>query len=184
MTQSNVSNPSLTSKYFLNPQIYVACLSSYNNGILHGCWCDATNDEDMIMEEIRAMLSNSSMPYAEEYAIHDYEDFGSFRIDEYDSISGVHEKALFIQEHGELGSELATYLGDIESAQRALEDHYHGEHESELEYATYLFDECYGHDIPESLRFYIDYEAFRRDIFINDYYSIDVDGATHIFSYY
>jgi hypothetical protein len=26
-----------------------------------------------------------------------------------------------------------------------------------------LFDECYAHDIPENLRFYIDYAKFARD---------------------
>lgn len=184
MTQCNVANPYLSSNHFLNPKIYVACLASYNNGALHGCWCDATNDEDLIFDEIQSMLSNSSIPNAEEYAIHDFENFGSFRIEEYDSISTVHEVALFIQEHGDLGAELLTYLGDIESAQRALEDNYHGEYENELDFATYLFDECYAHDIPKNLQFYIDYEAFRRDLFINDYYSINVDGATHIFSYH
>jgi len=30
--------------------------------------------------------------------------------------------------------------------------------------AEQLFDDCYLHDIPESIRFYIDYEKFARDI--------------------
>ena len=30
--------------------------------------------------------------------------------------------------------------------------------------ATQLFDECYAHDIPESIRFYIDYTMFARDV--------------------
>ncbi len=29
--------------------------------------------------------------------------------------------------------------------------------------AEQLFDECYAHEIPESIRFYIDYNAFARD---------------------
>jgi len=33
------------------PRVYVACLASYNNGILHGEWIDAT-DADEIREEI------------------------------------------------------------------------------------------------------------------------------------
>jgi hypothetical protein len=37
--------------------------------------------------------------------------------------------------------------------------------ESSLEdAAAQLFDECYAHDIPESLRHYIDYEKFARDV--------------------
>ena len=37
--------------------------------------------------------------------------------------------------------------------------------ESSLEdAAAQLFDECYAHDIPETLRYYIDYEKFARDV--------------------
>lgn len=32
-----------------------------------------------------------------------------------------------------------------------------------LEAATELFDECYAYQIPENIRFYIDYEKFARD---------------------
>ncbi len=35
------------------PQIYVACLAAYNNGTLHGIWCDATQGEDGIYSDIR-----------------------------------------------------------------------------------------------------------------------------------
>ena len=51
---------------------------------------------------------------------------------EYASISDVHDMALFIKEHGDLGSELVAHLGDLESARNALENNYHGEHYSEL----------------------------------------------------
>ena len=39
------------------PRIYVACLASYNAGILHGEWIDAT-DADVIREAIANMLSS------------------------------------------------------------------------------------------------------------------------------
>ncbi len=55
------------------PSIYVACLASYNNAILHGVWIDAMQSEDDIMKEIWEMLDNRPEPNAEEYAIHDYE---------------------------------------------------------------------------------------------------------------
>ncbi|WP_462095311.1 antirestriction protein ArdA, partial [Legionella pneumophila] len=38
--------------------------------------------------------------------------------------------------------------------------------------------------IPEDLLFYFDYEAFARDLFINDYFSVEADGQTHVFSSY
>lgn len=57
------------------PRIYVACLASYNAGILHGRWIDAT-DAEVIHEGIEDMLSESQEPIPEEWAIHDYEGFG------------------------------------------------------------------------------------------------------------
>ena len=167
----------------LNPKIYVACLASYNSGLLYGEWIDADQEEDSIVEEIQQMLANSSIPNAEEYAIHDYDDFGSISLSEYESIQTVHDIAQFIKEHGELGAELIGHLGDLESAKNAMENNYHGQHDSELAYAMELFDDCYIHDVPKHIQDYIDYEAFSRDLFINDYYSIDVNGETHIFSY-
>lgn len=166
----------------LNPQIYVACLASYNNGVLFGRWIEADQDTNIIQEEIQQMLSQSNIPNAEEYAIHDYEDFGSLSLSEYESLETIHEIALFIKEHEGLGIELIKYLDDLESAQEAIENNYHGQHGSELSYAIELFDDCYIRDVPENIRYYIDYEAFRRDLFMSDFYSIEVEGEIHIFS--
>lgn len=54
-----------------------------------------------------------------------------------------------------------------------FEDSYQGEADNEVAYAEQLFDECYAHDIPENLRYYIDYEKFARDLFISDYWFED-----------
>ena len=43
-------------------KIYAACLASYNAGILHGAWIDATDDADEMSESIRAMLRKSPCP--------------------------------------------------------------------------------------------------------------------------
>jgi len=59
-------------------RIYVACLAAYNNGKLHGAWIDATQDIDDIQCQINQMLADSPEPDAEEYAIHDYEEFGGY----------------------------------------------------------------------------------------------------------
>lgn len=166
-----------------NPSIYIACLASYNNGILFGTWIDATQDTDAVEEEIKEMLSQSPTPHAEEWAIHDYDGFGSYQLHEYGSIASVCEIATFIIEHGELGIEMVdNFNGDLGQAREALEDQYHGTYDSELEFATQLFDECYGADIPASIQYYIDYDSFCRDLFMSDYYSITIGGAAHIFS--
>lgn len=182
MTNRNVSNTCFSSKSSFNPKIYVACLASYNNGELFGEWFEATLDPDLIHEEIFNMLAKSPVANAEEFAIHDYEDFGSISLSEYESISNVHEIAIFIQEHGELGAELYAYTGDLEDSTSMLENNYHGQHDSELDFAMQLFDECYMHEVPKSIQYYIDYDAFRRDLFSCDYYSVNVNGHLHVFS--
>jgi antirestriction protein len=69
-------------------RLYVASLSDYNAGILHGEWIDVT-DEGAMREGISAMLASSptakqeGLP-AEEWAIHDYEGFGELRLSEYE----------------------------------------------------------------------------------------------------
>ncbi|WP_435656012.1 antirestriction protein ArdA [Brucella pituitosa] len=40
-------------------RIYVACLTAYNDGYLHGAWIDADQDPDQIKDEIAAMLVRS-----------------------------------------------------------------------------------------------------------------------------
>lgn len=53
---------------------YIACLASYNGGILHGFWVDleAVEDVDDIHECIAWVMATSSEPGAEEYAVHDW----------------------------------------------------------------------------------------------------------------
>ncbi len=169
----------------LTPKVYVACLAAYNNGYLHGEWIDATQDSDAIYGDIRKILASSPIPEAEEWVIHDNADFCSMPISEYEGIESVCKKAQFVLEHGELGSVLAEYYGDnLDDAEEAIENNYHGAWDSELDFATDLFDEIYAHEIPEALRFYIDYEQFCRDIFINDYLSLPADGKVHVISYH
>src|SRR5436189_4774564 len=63
------------------PRIYAATLSDYNAGRLHGAWIDADQDPEELQAEIDAMLAKSAEPVAEEWAIHDYEGFGLFKVD-------------------------------------------------------------------------------------------------------
>ena len=166
-----------------HPEIYVACLSSYNNGILYGAWIQADQPIEAIWEEINQMLAKSPMEGAEEFALHDYQGFYSLRIGEYESIAEVHEKALFVAQYGELGAELAAYYGgNLEEAKDALEEYYQGEYQNRLNCAVYLFDELYLKEIPENLRGYIDYQGFKRDIFFDDYFALEVKGSCHVFS--
>lgn len=72
------------------------------------------------------MLAASSIPDAEEYAIHDYEGFEGIELSEYCDIETVAEYAAFIAEHEALGGALIAHYGDLETAETALNDHYCG----------------------------------------------------------
>lgn len=147
-----------------NPAIYVADLAAYNNGILHGVWIDATQDIEDIWQAVRDMLKATPLDeVAEEWAIHDYLNFGSLRISEYQGIESTHELAIFIEEHGELGvAVLENFQGDVEQASKALEENYAGEYETLADFARELTEDT--SEVPESLAFYIDYEAMGRDM--------------------
>jgi antirestriction protein len=74
----------------LSPKIYVACLAAYNCGYLHGAWIDVSNaTKGDIEAEIYNVLAQSPCQQAEEWAIHDDEDFGGIRLSEYSSIDDV-----------------------------------------------------------------------------------------------
>lgn len=166
-----------------NPEIYVACLAAYNGGQLHGRWIPATQGTDGIYQDIHDMLAESPIENAEEWALHDYSGFGNIALYEFESIERVANIADFIIEHGELGAALLSDYS-IDDALTLLNDSYHGSYESEIDFSQYIFEECYSNSIPKNLMFYIDHEAFSRDLFINDYFSIEAQRKTHVFSNY
>ncbi|WP_290843835.1 antirestriction protein ArdA [Henriciella sp.] len=151
-------------------RIYVACLASYNDGILHGAWIDATQGLEGVWREVSAMLLRSPVEYAEEWAIHDYEGFGELHLSEYEGLDRVSEYAAFIEDHGALGAALLSERGDLEDAQKASDEQYAGQFRSLADFAEEITEET--SEIPENLRFYIDYEAMARDLVINDVFTI------------
>ncbi|MEM0984834.1 MAG: antirestriction protein ArdA [Pseudomonadota bacterium] len=147
------------------PRIYVACLAAYNNGFLHGRWIDATTPDE-IWEHVRAMLADSPEPDSEEHAIHDYEGFEGANLSEYASFETVCELADFIEERGALGVKLFRHFADDLAEARAAFEDYAGEYRSAAEFAEQLHEDT-GTEIPESLRYYIDWQALARDMALN-----------------
>ena len=74
-------------------KIYVADLAAYNSGKLHGVWIDATDDLDDIWDQIKKMLAQSPEDFAEEIAIHNYECFSGYHIEQYTGIEEAHKIA-------------------------------------------------------------------------------------------
>ncbi len=166
----------------LKPMIYVACLAAYNAGTLHGEWIDAAQDVEALNESVQEILKQSPEQFAEEWAIHDYEGFGDIRIAEYHGLAEVSRLALLVEEHGEAFAAYAAHVGQETATQDAFFDAYSGHWESELAYAEHLFDELYLHEIPEHVRYYVDYEAFSRDLFMDGYFSVSAsDHGVHVF---
>lgn len=154
------------------PAIYVASLSDYNNGRLHGRWLDAAREPEAIHADIAAMLASSRQPDAEEWAIHDYEQFGSWKVDEYDSIDQVSRIARGMAEHGYAYAAWADVF-DGEDASLDIEsfrESYLGHYDSVTNYVEQLAEDL-GYEqeldkLPEHIRQYtrINYAAIARDM--------------------
>ncbi|MGK5627021.1 antirestriction protein ArdA [Streptomyces sp. URMC 123] len=141
-------------------QIYAACLASYNLGIRHGEWIDATQDPDSIRREIQLMLAASPIPGAEEYAIHDYDDFGGIKLGEYEEIDDLHLIALALDDFPAVV--VAHFHGMEVSAEdlyETCEDHFIGTVEEEIgpeenAYAAYILEkeDDYWEGLPKKYR--------------------------------
>jgi antirestriction protein len=172
-------------------RVYVACLASYNNGWLHGKWIDAAQDYDTFRDEINEMLKQSPVTkeygeIAEEWAIHDYEGFGSYRVQEWSDLKELCEIANLIEneDNGELILEIMDHLGSgtsIEDAKEFLDNNYQGTHKDVGEYAEYITEEC-GTEIPKHLQHYIDYDRMGRDMELNgDIFTLELNDGLHVF---
>ncbi|WP_296304660.1 antirestriction protein ArdA [uncultured Desulfovibrio sp.] len=170
-------------------RIYVASLSDYNGGILHGVWLTLDNfsSVDEIWEAINSMLATSPTAKAtglpsEEIAIHDYEGFYGLRIGEQDSISNIWEAHELLESLDDpeafaewLWHERSTDISEVtEEAMETFQDAFCGRYESEEAYAEELINGMGILDhADELLSRYFDYEAFARDLFMPDYFMTD-----------
>jgi len=163
-------------------RIYVASLSAYNAGTLHGEWIDATQDADDIWAEVQAMLkacpeNNRHGCPSEEWAIHDFEGFGSWSPSESESFETVAQVAELIEEHGEAFTIYAEDVG-VEQAAENFAEAYYGEWESGADFAENWYAETMGEEALGPLVNYVDWEHVWKSEFDCNSYSIE-DG--HVF---
>ncbi len=164
-------------------RIYVASLSDYNAGRLHGEWIDADQDADEILAAVKAMLAKSREPFAEEWAIHDYEGFGGIRIHEWESFDTVSELAEAIEEHGQAFAAFYDYQDQADTVAEcvsAFQDAFRGEWDSETAYAEQFAEDC-GLEVPEWLACHVDWDSYARDLFCGELYSVDTNGGVFVF---
>lgn len=159
----------------------------------HGCGHEFTRDVSPYQnppaacpecEATDITMKGEPYPSAEEYAIHDHEDFGRL-VEEYTGIDEIVQLAEAIAEHDGLYIALREYGFDHDEAISKLEDDYQGEHRDLEDWAeNFLEDTGLFHGLKNDnpLRNYFDYERYARDAQLSgDILVIEVDGKTHVF---
>ncbi|WP_073782471.1 antirestriction protein ArdA [Streptomyces uncialis] len=177
------------------PRIYVASLTDYNAGELHGKWIDAAQDADEIMTEVEQMLADSPTAkeeggVAEEWAIHDSDDFGGVDIGEWDSFERVSEIAHAISEWPSLI--VAHYISegyDPEEMSDKIRDLYCGEFKGRDvdAVADMIWDDLDAReDLPLDIQAHItaiSHSMARDDMAGGEYITIDAgDGTSYVLS--
>jgi antirestriction protein len=142
-----------------NPQIYVVCLASYNEGHTHGEWLYASDYD--LEEQIEKLLEASPVEDAEEWAIHDYEDMPNLGANP--DLDRVIEIANAVEKHGEGFLVYIKHWNDVDK----YEERHEGEFETELKFAWHYAEQSM--EIPKELEKYIDYEAIANNLFSDGY---------------
>ena len=170
------------------PRIYIASLSDYNAGRLHGRWINAARPADELREDIAAMLARSPEPIAEEWAIHDYTDFCGTSVDEHEDLETVSELARGIAQHGHAFAAWALLVDNEREGLARFEEAFLGTWDKVEDYAEELLDGIGATaelaQLPEWLHPYVklDIEGFTRDLVLGgDILAIDDNGRAHIF---
>ena len=158
------------------PRIYVACLAAYNAGKLHGRWINANQDADNIHAKITEMFKRSPEPFAEEWAVHDFEGFGEIDLGEWPSIERVSVLAGLIKDHGDAFS--LWYVNqdghaiDIDDLEERFLEQWQGSHDSKVAFVDSLLESTSQRDeLPEWAKDYFNYDAYARDLELSGDYS-------------
>lgn len=162
-------------------KIYVASLSDYNAGELHGAWIDASVDIDEMQLEINAMLRASrhpnvmvtdpvtgeSVPSAEEWAIHDSEGLGNLA--EYAGLAEVARRVEIadVADDNDIPFnvlfEAMEDMGETD-AEYFVRDKFRGSYDSWSSFAQSWTEEtCDMKQVPEWLQYHIDWDSVARD---------------------
>lgn len=165
-------------------RFYAACLASYNNGILHGRWIEATSDIEEMGAEVAAMLAGSRVPGAEEWAIHDTEDLPA-SIGEFSGLQPIADFAELVEDFDHIEADtlraIVEEFRDVDAAREALKDDFIGIYGDFREYADEYADEIILADCNcDAAQWYFDYAAFARDLAM-DMRVFDVPSGVAVF---
>lgn len=167
------------------PQIYVACLSTYTAGRLHGEWIDANTDAEQMHADILTMLARSPEPDAEEWAIHDTDGFDGVHISEHESLDKVAAIAELLQHYP--GAVVSAFLDDwgdrgADEMVSTFTDAYGGHWTSLHAFADeVLISDDVKDAIGDELYGYLDLEGYARDRELNRAFStVEVPDGVHV----
>ena len=162
------------------PSIWVACLSAYNSGYLHGAWIVPKTTKEELLEQIQEVLKGSPVGDPEEWAIHDYNNFPD--LGEYPDLEKVCEvqRAFDEYEPSIVHGYLSNFCDwDAGSLKEDIDEAFVGTFDNFREYADQTADETM--EIPDHIAGYFDYEGFARDLEM-DYWTAEAPGyQEHIY---
>ena len=154
-----------------SPALYCGTYGKYNSGSLYGMWVDLSTFDDYedfvnFCYAIHADENDPELMYQDSKNIH----YALYR-------ESMGEKVFNnIKKYCELCDEYGVFaVNDFlewftPGYLYRMPDIYVGVYDSEEDFARELVDECYDLDkMMGDLAGYFDYEAFARDLFINDY---------------
>ena len=165
------------------PKAYIVCCAAYEIGLIHGTWVDLTSDINAIKAEIQAMLANSPIQDASAWMISGRcLNVGMCLMPEHASIEELHNLALFIQQHGDVGVSLFMYYRDLELAKTAMQDEYCGMYASELAFAMDEFQNFCAEAHVSEVHPYINYTTFFAQELKHKFLFFSIKGQLHVFN--
>ena len=162
---------------FLEAEVYCGTVKKYAEGNLNGKWMKLSDYKncDEFLDACRKLHADEKHP---ELFFEDWQNIPAPFISEtciapcfWDVMNELDES-----EHDAFAewAEYALIEDDTYGDKNLVElfrDSYMGRYDTEEDFAEEIADETM--DIPENIRYYFDYGAFARDIFINDYVFAD-----------
>jgi antirestriction protein len=193
------------------PKVWIACLASYNAGRLVGEWVDATDIDEMYAARDRVAKAAVKEAKAageypvyfgepEEFAIHDYDNFGSLAstLGEYPSWEKVAKIGAMIEEHGAPMLAWLETLDEIDDVdESAFQQHFRGEWDSEEAFVLNLlieevplmlysergrYSDRPDYNVYDELSSYIDWDSVARERFQHGNYTyVRANGTGYVF---
>ncbi|NEO33223.1 MAG: antirestriction protein ArdA [Symploca sp. SIO3C6] len=177
------------------PRIYVVCNSTYNSGLLHGCWIDCDQEPDEIWLDIKHILPDFPTNDTPEWTIYNYENFGSIHISQYEDINQLSLWANLISEHPEDKDAVAAYISwaketGLEISSSEFQSRYCGYWDKGKDFAlkSEEIEQAYNwSQFEKDYTFWsrhIDWESVVRDLELsNAYHYARADHGIYVFRY-